>query len=72
MRLDQHDSQLVESLRTFMCEAECIGKSRPLTYDLLNSLKYLEPLASNMILALKSRIQMPLPGNYENNDVYLS
>lgn len=65
--LDQHGSQLDgESLRTFMVEAECIVNSRPLTYDILNSPEHLEPLTPNMILTLKSRILMPLPGNFES------
>ena len=59
-----------ESLRTFMCEAEAIVNSRPLTTDKLSSPEE-EPLTPNHLLTMKSRVLLPPPGDFQRADVYL-
>jgi hypothetical protein len=50
-----------ESLRTFMCEAESIVNSRPVTVDNLSSPHCPEPLTPNHLLTMKSKIVLPPP-----------
>ena len=51
-----------ESFRTLLTEVECIN-SRPLTV-LSRDPEDLDPLTPNHILTMKSRVVMPLPGNF--------
>ena len=60
-----------ESLRTFMCEAESIVNSRPLTVDNLSSPDCPEPLTPNHLLTMKSKIVLPPPGVFQTADMYL-
>jgi len=64
--LTQHGTILDdESLRTFMVEAECVVNSRPLAHIEDDQL-----LTPQHLLTLKSKIVMPLPGNFVKEDVY--
>ena len=66
--LDIHGTILDDgSLRTFMVEAEAIVNSRPLTVENLN---HLEPLTTNHLLTLKSKVILPPPGNFLRADTY--
>lgn len=68
--LEKHGTQLdEESLRTLLCEAECIVNSRPIVRS---SNPEDEPLTPNHILTMKSRVLMPPPGEFQRNDVYLT
>ena len=55
-----------ESLRTFMVEAECVVNSRPLTF--LEADNY--TLCPQQLLTLKSKVVLPLPGNFVREDIY--
>ncbi|XP_037774346.1 uncharacterized protein LOC119570828 [Penaeus monodon] len=69
--LCQHGNQLDDdSLQTFMVEAESIVNSRPLTLDSINSIENLDPLTPNHLLTMKSKVVLPPPGNFQNNDLY--
>jgi len=69
--LCQHGTQLDDdSLQTFMVEAESIVNSRPLTLDSINSIENLDPLTPNHLLTMKSKVVLPPPGNFQNNDLY--
>ena len=69
--LHQNGSQLhEESLLTFMCEAESIVYSLPLSVDNLGLPDSLEPLTPNHLLMVKSKILHPLPGVFQNKDMY--
>ena len=59
-----------ESLSTFMCEAEAIVNSRPLTVDGLADPDSLAPLTPNHLLTMKSKIMLSPPGNFQNVDMY--
>lgn len=59
-----------ESLTTFMCEAEAIVNSRPLTVDSLNDPDSLDPLTPNHLLTLKTKILLPPPSNFQAEDLY--
>ena len=59
-----------ESLRTFMCEAEAIVNSRPLTVDNLNDVDSPLPLSPANLLTMKSKVIAPPPGNFEQADVF--
>ena len=70
--LDDHGTQLdEESLRTFMCEAESIVNSRPLTTNNLTSTDGTEPLTPNHLLTMKSRVLLPPPRQFQRADIYL-
>ena len=69
--LHKNGYQLEESLRTFMCEAESIVNSRPLTVDNLSSPDCPEPLMPNHLLTMKSKIVLPPPGVFQTADMYL-
>ena len=59
-----------ECFRTFMCEAENIINGRPLTYDAIND-PFLEPLTPNhFLLTTKSKVLLPPPGNFVENDKF--
>ena len=59
-----------ELLRTFMCEAEAIVNSRPLTTDGLMSPLSPEPLTPNHLLTMKSSVLLPPPGDFKRADLY--
>ena len=59
-----------ESYRTLLCEVECIVNSRPLT-TITDSIDDLNPLSPNHLLTTKSSINVPPPGDFQKNDVYL-
>ena len=59
-----------EGLATFMCEAEAIVNSRPLTTDNLTSADSLEPLTPNHLVTMKTKIVLPPPGVFESADGY--
>ena len=67
--LEQHGTQLdEESLRTLLCEVECIVNSRPIAGT--NSVNE-ELLTLNHLLTMKTRVLMPPPGEFQRNDMYL-
>ena len=67
--LEQHLTQLdKESLRTLLCEVECIVNSRPIAET--NSVDE-EPLTPNHLLTMKTRVLMPPLGEFQKNDMYL-
>ena len=59
-----------ESFRTLMAEVECIINSRPLTTPSSDP-GDLDPLTPNHILTMKPKVVLPLPGNFQKEDVYL-
>ena len=59
-----------ESYRTFLCEAECIVNSRPLTTDNLNDSSSCTPLTPNQLLTMKSKMSIPPPGVFPAEDLY--
>jgi len=59
-----------ESFRTLFTEVECIINSRLLTVPSSDP-EDLDPLTPNYILTMKSRVVMPLPGNFQKADLYL-
>jgi hypothetical protein len=67
--LEQHGIQLdEESLRTLLCEVECIVNSRPIAGT--NTVDE-EPLTPNHLLTMKTRVLLPPPGEFQKNDMYL-
>jgi hypothetical protein len=58
-----------ESLFTFMCEAESIVNSRPLSVDNLGLPNSLKALTSNHLLTMKSKV--PPPGVFLKEEMYL-
>ena len=58
------------SLRTFFYEAMSIVNSRPLTTNLINDPKSVEPLTPNHLLTMKSSVPLPPPGNFVKEDLY--
>jgi len=69
--LSNNASQLDdESLHTFMCEAESIINSRPLSVDGLQDPDAPSPLTPNHLLTMKSKIVLPPPGNFQDADKY--
>ena len=58
-----------EALCTFMADATGILNSRPLTVDNLNS-PCSVPLSPNNLLAMKTRVILPPPGNFPIADIY--
>ena len=69
--LDQHCRQLDdELLYTLMVEVESIVNSRPLTYVDMSSNSDEQPLTPSQLLTLKSKVVLPLPGNFVKEDLY--
>ncbi|KAK3745616.1 hypothetical protein QZH41_013726 [Actinostola sp. cb2023] len=69
--LEKNGTQLNdEALRTFMCEAEAVVNSRPLTTDNINSTDSLEALTPNHLLTLKTKVILPPPGVFNAADQY--
>ena len=60
----------LESFNKFLCEAECIVNSRPLTVENLNDPLSPVPVIPNQLLTMKSDVTMPSPGNFTSNDLY--
>ena len=66
----EHPQRLTdESFRTFLAEAECIINSRPLTISNLSDPSSL-PLSPSNVLTMKTRIALPPPGIFQQEDVY--
>jgi len=59
-----------ESLQTFMCEAEAIVNSRPLTTDGLATPFSPEPLIPSHLLTMKSNVLLPPSGDFKLADLY--
>ena len=59
-----------EALRTFMCEAEAVVNSRPLTADNLTSADTVEALTPIHLLTGKSKVVLPPPGSFQKADKY--
>lgn len=69
--LQTNGSQLNnEVLQTFICEAEAIVNSRPLTIDSLNDPTSLNPLTPNHLLTMKTKVLLPPPGVFQAPDKY--
>ncbi|XP_068756492.1 uncharacterized protein [Montipora capricornis] len=69
--LHKNGSQLDdESLRTFLCEAEAIVNSRPLTVNTLSDPDFPDPLTPNHLLTLKTKVVLPPPGMFQSADLY--
>lgn len=58
------------SLRTLLYEAMAIVNSRPLTVDGINDPQALEPLTPNHLILMKSKVALPPPGAFVNEDLY--
>jgi len=56
-----------ESLRTFICEAEAIVNSRPLTVDAITDPPSLTP---NHVLTMKTKLVLQPPGTFQSPDKY--
>ena len=59
-----------EALRTFMCEAEAVVNSRPLTAEGTTSADTAEPLTPNHFLTMKTKVVLPPPGKFTSSDLY--
>ena len=59
-----------ESLRTLFAETEAILNSRPLTVETLGDVKSEQPLSSNNILTMKTKVVMPPPGEILRADEF--
>ena len=57
-----------EALTTFMCEAEAIVNSRPLTTDSLNNPTSRNPLTPNHLLTMKTKVLLPPPFVFQAPD----
>ena len=69
--ISEHGSRLdEESLRTFLCEAECTINNRPLTVETLNDPLSAPPLPPSMLLTGKTRLVLPPPGEFKREDLY--
>ena len=69
--MKQHGQRLDdESLRTFICESEAIVNGRPLTVETLNDPLSPVPLTPSALLTGKTKLVLPPPGKFQNEDVY--
>ena len=69
--LERNGAQLNdEALTTFMCEAEAVVNSRPLSVDSVNDSKSPNPLTPNHFLTMKIKVLLPLPGVFRSADMY--
>ncbi|KAK6195425.1 hypothetical protein SNE40_000861 [Patella caerulea] len=70
--LEANGTQLdEESLQTFMCEAEAIVNSRPLTVESMSNPDSLISLSPSQILTMKTKVILPPPGVFQPADKYL-
>ena len=68
--LSDHSTRLDdESLRTLLCEAECVVNSRPLTPENVSDMSS-EVLTPNHLLTMKSKVVLPPPGIFVKEDIY--
>ena len=58
-----------EALRTFMCEAEAVVNSRPLTSESITAPGLAEALTPNHFLTLKTKVVLPPPGVFKSADL---
>jgi hypothetical protein len=66
--LKEHGEHLdEESFCTLLCEIEAIVNSRPITFIFSD----LQPLSCINLLTMKSSIILPLPGNFQREDIYM-
>ena len=59
-----------ESLRTLLEETEAIVYSRPLMVDTLGDLQSKQPICPSNILTMKSKVVLPPPGHFVEDDEY--
>ncbi|KAL7644271.1 UNVERIFIED_CONTAM: hypothetical protein RMT77_005098 [Armadillidium vulgare] len=59
-----------EALLTFMAEVEVIINNRPLTLENINDPDCKEPLTSNHLLTMKSKVLLPSPGEFYKAGVF--
>ena len=69
--LDQHSSRLDDnSLSTFLYEVAAVINSRPLSLEHVTDPSHPEPLTPNHLLTGKSRVVVPPPGEFCQDDTY--
>ncbi|XP_028412562.1 uncharacterized protein LOC114535455 [Dendronephthya gigantea] len=69
--LERNAAQLNhEALLSFMCEAEAIVNSRPLTVEYINDPKSPTPLTPNHLLTMKTKVLLLPPGVFQSADMY--
>ena len=69
--LERNGQQIdVEALRTFMCEAEAVVNSGPLTSESITPPGSAEALTPNHFLTLKTKVVLPPPGVFKSADFY--
>ena len=69
--MDQHGSRLNDSsLSTFLYEAAAIANTRPLSLEYITDPEHPEPLTPNHLLTGKSRVVLPPPGQFCQEDTY--
>ena len=69
--LDQHSTRLDDSsLGTFLYEVAAIINSRPLSLEHITDPEHPEPLTPNHLLTGKSKVIVPPPGEFCQNDIY--
>ena len=67
----QHGESLNdESLGTLLDEVEGIINSRPITCDYIGDVNRIVPLNPIQLLNMKTKIVMPPPGIFQNEDMY--
>ena len=59
-----------EALQTFMCEAEAVVNSQPLTSEGMTPSDTAEPLMPNHFLTLKTKVVLPPLGKFTSADLY--
>ena len=69
--LDKHSTRLDDSaLTTFLYEAAAIVNTRPLSLEHVTDPNHPELLTPNHLLTGKSKVVLPPPGEFSQNDVY--
>ena len=61
-----------ESLRTLLCEVECVVNSRPLTVESLSDPLSPKPLTPNTLLTHKTKVVLPPPGQFDAPYIFSS
>ena len=59
-----------ESFRTFLAEVKAIVNKRPITSKSISDVHIPVPLCPTQLLAMKSRVIMPPPGEFQKEDIY--